>query len=136
LNISLEIEGDCKNKLIVPLLLIPFVENSFKHGSSKMLQHSWIKLKIIIKENVLHMDLNNSKPFQVASQGGRNGIGLKNVQKRLQLLYPGRNVLIIGSTDEEFSVHMQIPLEQIYIKGMPAKTLQQIIPVSQSPSYA
>ena len=65
LSMTLEIKGDCQNKLIAPLLLIPFVENSFKHGSSKMLQHSWIKLKIVIKENVLYMDLNNSKPSQV-----------------------------------------------------------------------
>ena len=82
LDMTLEIKGDCQNKMIAPLLLIPFVENSFKHGSSKMLQHPWIKLRIVIKENMLSMDLNNSKP-QSTSQNGKNGIGLKNVQKRL-----------------------------------------------------
>ena len=136
LDMSLEIKGDCHNKMIAPLLLIPFVENSFKHGSSKMLQHPWIKLRIVIKENMLYMDLSNSKPSQFASQNGKNGIGLKNVQKRLQLLYPDRHELTITSTDEEFSIHIQIALEQIRVKNAPAEKLQQIIPESQNASYA
>jgi hypothetical protein len=135
LNMEVEIKGDYQNKLIAPLLLIPFVENCFKHGSSKMLQHPWIQLNISIRENVLDMNLSNSKPLQVASQNHGNGIGLKNVQKRLQILYPGQHELIIKSTDETFSIHMQIPLH-INVRNVPAEDATQIVSVSQSPFYA
>ena len=47
LKITADITGDSKNKLITPLLMIPFVENSFKHGASKMLEHPWIRMQII-----------------------------------------------------------------------------------------
>ena len=136
LDMTLEIKGEYQNKMIAPLLLIPFVENSFKHGSSKMLQHPWIKLKILIKEDILYMDLNNSKPSQFGSQSGKNGIGLKNVQKRLQLLYPNRHELTIESTNEEFSIRIQIALEQIHVKNAPVEKPKQIKPESKSPSYA
>jgi sensor histidine kinase YesM len=113
LEMQLEITGDYKNKLIAPLLLIPFVENSFKHGSSKMLKHPWIKLYIFIKENAVYMDLSNSSPLQVVPSNCKNGIGLKNVKKRLELLFPGQHELSIQSTDDKFLVHLQIPLEPI-----------------------
>ena len=89
LNMQLDIKGDYQNEIIAPLLLIPFVENSFKHGASKTLKHPWIKLKIEIKDHVLYMNLSNSLPSDVLLSNGKNGIGLKNVQKRLQILYPG-----------------------------------------------
>ncbi|HET7115006.1 MAG TPA: histidine kinase [Hanamia sp.] len=135
LNMEIEIKGDYQNKLIAPLLLIPFVENCFKHGSSKMLQHPWIKLKISIRESVLDMDLGNSKPMQVASQNHGNGIGLKNVQKRLQILYPGRHKLLIQSTDEEFSIHLQVPL-YINVRNGPVEDATQIVSTSKNPFYA
>ena len=63
LNLEVEIKGNPQNKLIVPLLLIPFVENSFKHGASKMLNYPWIKLYIENKENLLLFELSNNKPL-------------------------------------------------------------------------
>jgi len=135
LNMEVEIKGDFQNKLIAPLLLIPFIENCFKHGSSKMLQHPWIKLKIFIRESTLEMNLSNSKPLQVASQNNGNGIGLKNVQKRLQILYPGQHELLIKSTGEEFSIHMQVPL-QINVRIVTVENTTQIVSTSQSPIYA
>ena len=135
LNMEVEINGDYQNKLIAPLLLIPFVENCFKHGSSKMLQHPWIQLKIFIRGSVLDMNLSNSKPFQVASQNHGNGIGLKNVQKRLQILYPGQHELLIQSTGEEFSIYMQVPLH-VNKRNVPVEDTMQIVSASQSPLYA
>ena len=135
LNMEVEIKGDYQNKLIAPLLLIPFVENCFKHGSSRMLKYPWIRLKVFIKENTLYVNLSNSKPLQVASQNNGNGIGLKNVQKRLQILYPGQHELLIKATDEEFSVHMQVPL-QSNVRIVPVENSTEIVSASQSPSYA
>jgi LytS/YehU family sensor histidine kinase len=93
--------------------MIPFVENSFKHGTSQMLQDSWIVLDIYVgKENLL-FKIKNSKPNQPTAKAGKNGIGLMNVKKRLELLYPGRHVLNIESNEESFSVFMKVPLEKM-----------------------
>jgi LytS/YehU family sensor histidine kinase len=110
LNLEVEIKRIYEDKLIAPLLLIPFVENSFKHGSSKMLQGPWIKLRIESKENLLLFQLHNSKPEKADTINNKKGIGLKNIQKRLELLYPNQYKLNIQSSDDVFSVEMALPL--------------------------
>lgn len=112
LNMEVNIHGDFENKLIAPLLMIPFVENSFKHGTSQMLQHPWIKLEIITVGNQLFFKLSNSKPSILIINKQNKGIGLQNVKKRLQLLYPGKHQLDISTTEEMFTVNMQILLEE------------------------
>lgn len=109
LDMQVQIETGAEDRLITPLLLIPFVENSFKHGASKILKESWIKLFVQADESVLHFSLVNSKPV---SEGTliKNGIGLSNVKKRLQLLYPASHLLTIDETAETFTVNMQVPL--------------------------
>lgn len=113
LNMHMEITGDYRDKLIAPLLLIPFVENSFKHGTSQMLEHPWIKLHIAILENTLDFRLSNSKPVSLDSVNGRRGIGLNNVQKRLQLLYPGGYILEIDERPDSYDIRLRIPLMKI-----------------------
>ena len=112
LTMEVQITGDPANKLIAPLLLIPFVENSFKHGSSKMLEHPWIKMKISISENMLAFELSNSKPEHAADLNGKNGIGLTNVKKRLGLLYSNKHSLVISDNPTSFHVHLKLPLEE------------------------
>lgn len=99
--------------LITPLLIIPFVENSFKHGTSKMLTNPWIKLNIETRENALYFSLSNSKPVAAINPNGKNGIGLSNVKKRLALLYPQKHLLQIELTENTFTVNMQIPLVKV-----------------------
>jgi len=115
LDMHVEIHGDFENKFIAPLLMIPFVENSFKHGTSQMLQHPWIRLEITTDASRLIFKLSNSKP-SLNSKKLNNGIGLINVQKRLQLLYPHHHQLNINSTDETFIVEMQIMLSEGSLK--------------------
>jgi hypothetical protein len=110
LKIDINVEGDAKNKMIAPLLMIPMVENSFKHGTSQVLDKAWINLDITIEENHLSFNLKNSKPSGHVSPEGRNGIGLKNVRKRIQLLYPLQHEFEIMSTGEVFEVMMRLPL--------------------------
>src|SRR5262249_16898457 len=112
LNMGVEIHGDFENKLIAPLLMIPFIENSFKHGTSQMLRQPWIKMEVTIIDNQLFFKLSNSKPAVIISKNQNKGIGLMNVKKRLQLLYPGRHQLDIQSTDDTFIVNMQLLLEE------------------------
>ena len=108
---QVEIHGDFENKFIAPLLMIPFVENSFKHGTSQMLQRPWIKLEITTVKNQLFFKLSNSKPSLLNLKRQNKGIGLLNVKKRLQLLYPGKHQLDISETEDMFTVNMQILIE-------------------------
>jgi len=113
LEFKMEIAGETEGKKIVPLLMIPFIENAFKHGASKILRDALIKLFIQADESILHFTLTNNKPFNqtIAEKGG---IGLNNVKKRLELLYPKDHLLTIESTLNTFTVNMQIPLEKMH----------------------
>jgi len=111
LDLKVQIVGNTRHKLIAPLLMIPFVENSFKHGTSKVLEHPWIDLKISIYESTLEFNLINSKPGEGLPISYKGGIGLKNVQQRLQLLYPRHHELRIDTDDQSFTVMMTLPLQ-------------------------
>lgn len=91
--------------------MIPFVENSFKHGTSQVLRNPWIRFILQVDEDTLHFTIANSKPADEVEKG-QGGIGLTNVQKRLELLYPSSHFLVIEHTENTFTVNMQIPLEQ------------------------
>ena len=112
MNMTIDIQEEDSEKLIAPLLLIPFVENSFKHGTSKMLAHPWVKLQLIIENNMLHFSVANSRPQETETQLKKGNIGLKNVKKRLELLYPGTHELNIVSKPESFFVSLKIPLQE------------------------
>lgn len=110
LDVELSITGDYGDKMIAPLLMIPFIENSFKHGTSRMLRDPWIKLFIQADEEVLHFTLANNKPADEISDNKR-GIGLSNVKKRLAILHPEKHFLTIEPTVNTFTINMQIPME-------------------------
>ena len=110
LSMQVELMNPDGNHFIAPLLMIPFVENSFKHGVSQMLDHPRICLKIYVEGNMLHFYLNNSKPPTIENPDLRKGIGLENVRKRLDLLYPGKHTLLILTTEDSFTVQMDISL--------------------------
>jgi sensor histidine kinase YesM len=112
IDMQFEIAGDYSGKVVSPLLMIPFVENSFKHGTSKILRDPWIKLFIQADDDVVHFSLTNSKPAE-EMPNGKKGIGLCNVKKRLELLYPAEHLLVIESTKNTFTVNMQIPLQSM-----------------------
>ncbi len=112
MNMTLEIQEEGSEKLIAPLLLIPFVENSFKHGTSKMLAHPWLKLQMTIENNMLHFSVANSRPPEAETQLKKGNIGLKNVKKRLELLYPGTHELNIVSKPESFFVYLKVQLQE------------------------
>jgi hypothetical protein len=106
------LKGEGGRGLITPLLLIPFVENSFKHGASKMLTHPYVKLRITVENNMLHFFIMNSRPQTIESTTAKGNIGLKNVKKRLLLLYPSAHELNIVSEPESFTVYLKIQLKE------------------------
>lgn len=97
---------------IAPMLLIPFVENAFKHGLS-FREPSHIKIALEIKDSTLYFDVNNSLHPRTENdpEKGKSGIGLENVKQRLQLIYPNRHELFIRETAKEFFVHLILQLK-------------------------
>jgi LytS/YehU family sensor histidine kinase len=81
MKLTIDINGSFQNKMIAPLLLIPFLENSFKHGASRMLQDPWINIKINIEDDQLYFFLINSKPTTAEKKSQIGSIGLINVRK-------------------------------------------------------
>jgi len=110
LKMELEIKGDYNYKMIPPLLLIPLVENSFKHGASRMLTHPWVNLNITVEEQNLYLVLSNSRPNELTVPQLNGRIGLTNVKKRLQLLYPQAHELNIAESKNSFEVFMKMKL--------------------------
>jgi hypothetical protein len=100
------------NRLIAPLLMLPFVENCFKHGASKTMNNASIQLFIETTNDWLELKLTNTRPTLPEIPDDRKKIGLQNVQKRLALLYPGQHQLNIQSDEVSFSVHMKVKLEK------------------------
>ncbi|MGE5424017.1 MAG: sensor histidine kinase [Syntrophothermus sp.] len=90
-TVDFQVDGDVSSKMIEPLLLIPFVENAFKHGITYR-EDSGILIRLeITKEAILFMVENHIARKQENHNEGESGIGLKNVLRRLQLLYPDKN---------------------------------------------
>ncbi|MBL7866158.1 MAG: histidine kinase, partial [Cyclobacteriaceae bacterium] len=88
LDIHMEVEGCPNEKAMAPLLLLPLVENAFKHGASQLEDQPWISLTIRLQEDAMKVKLINGKPLTPVVNGKSTGIGLANVRKRLRLLYP------------------------------------------------
>ncbi len=129
LNISLHVQGNATGKMISPLLLIPFVENSFKHGTSQMLAHPWVKLDILIENEKLEFKISNNKPELKNEIITKNGIGLYNVKKRLQLLYPGAYSLNITENEMSYNVVLNISIHR------PLQQVKQVLNLQENKVY-
>lgn len=110
-TIQAEIEEQINGLEISPMLLIPFVENAFKHGIS-LREPSHIKITLQTRENILYFDVHNSIHLKADHDPEKNksGIGLDNIKQRLHLIYPGKHELIIRETGKEYFVHLTIHL--------------------------
>jgi len=106
LELETVIKGDVNNKQIAPLLLLPFIENSFKH-CSKQTEQPWINLEISIENEVLSMKLLNGVGLTAADISVQE---IKNIEKRLQLLYPGKHELKKYIEHEIYFVLLKINL--------------------------
>ena len=114
LDISFNINGDLNNKQIAPLLLLPFLENAFKHGISHQLDQCWISFDLRSSGSFLYFKLINSKDKDETSAFTEaSGIGLQNVKRRLELLYPGKYKLETLEQEEIFIVNLELQIEEI-----------------------
>lgn len=108
-KISIDIKGDAAPHRIAPLLLINFLENAFKHGTKTSFGKSWINMEIEISKKEFRFKLTNSKPAKPVHQTFseyRGGIGLKNVKRRLEILYPRQHRLLINNQPDHFEVDL------------------------------
>ncbi len=108
LEISLNIEGDIKDKYIAPLLLLPFLENAFKHGTSEQLEKPWLSMNLTVIQDTLRCKIANSKNEDIVVN--ENGIGIMNVKKRLALLYRNMHELEINNEGDFFVVSIVLQL--------------------------
>jgi LytS/YehU family sensor histidine kinase len=113
-KIDFDIIGDISGVEIEPLLFINFVENSFKHGVNSAHEFSWMKMELRVDkaQQILSFTIENSKPVENLSHKNDTigGIGLNNVRKRLNLLYPNKHSLKINDNTDTYSVNLKLDL--------------------------
>lgn len=109
--VEMECSDSVKGFVIEPLLLIPFVENAFKHISHHQNQLNFIRLRLDVNENVFYFSVLNSTE-KTATDQTHSGIGLQNVKRRLELLYPNQHVLNIHESENSFDVSLRLNIHQ------------------------
>jgi two-component system LytT family sensor kinase len=112
--IDFAVQGDPAFVEIEPLLFLPLIENAFKHALQKDMPGKYVKMAMVVDDDELVFQISNSKQttslsLQVPIEGG---IGLKNVKKRLELLYPGSHQLEVDGGGDIFNVILTIKLKQ------------------------
>ena len=124
LDLHIDLPEKTNDLYISPLLMLPLIENCFKHGASTMLEQPWISLQVIVTGKQLQLKLLNGKTNEHAKQD-HSGIGIQNVQKRLALLYPGKHELVITNEEDVFIVNLKMELERISKTGMKTTLLSE-----------
>lgn len=105
--VRLNLNGEIDNQQIVPLILISFVENAFKHGVANDPTDP-IKIDIIANQKILHFSISNKKSKSNKDEMG--GVGLNNVERRLQLLYPDRYKLNIVNSATHYTSELMLDI--------------------------
>jgi LytS/YehU family sensor histidine kinase len=113
-KIQLNIHGVVGEQKIAPLLLVNFVENAFKHGVKAGVDNAFVNIDLQVMNNMLTVEIVNSKPAAASHPDKavkeEGGIGIQNVKRRLNILYPNRHRLSITESKTEFSVYLSIDL--------------------------
>ena len=110
LDISLNFSGDIEDKMIAPMLFQPFIENAFKHGTAEQLGKVWMSIDLSVKKDQLYFKIINSCDNRFLPVSEKQGIGIKNVRKRLELLYPGKFELQNGTENDVYIVSLALEL--------------------------
>ena len=112
-EIGFNVNGNAEDKMIAPLVFIPFLENSFKHGVNNQIKSGFVYINMELSETDVKMSIENSKitsltsNYQLKKSGG---IGLKNVRRRLKLIYPKQHKIDIIDKASTFKVLLDIKL--------------------------
>jgi sensor histidine kinase YesM len=110
-EVKLNITGSVGDHKIAPLLFLPFLENSFKHGIKGDPMGGFINIDLDINKGSLKLMIENNKGIvEEVEKGEFRGIGLRNARRRLELLYPEKHQLDIQENSEIFSIHLHLDL--------------------------
>ena len=110
-KVSIDITGDPDNYKIEPLLLIPFIENAFKYGVDNV-NNSFIEITIVLLKENLEFTVKNKIVQKPEIEKHETGIGIKNIKRRLDLLYTDDYKLDINKIDEVFYVNLRLKLKK------------------------
>lgn len=106
LELNLEIDVKSSQIKIPPMLIIPFVENAFKHGVAKSIEKSWIRISIIETNSWLEIEIVNSKNQEAKANGG---IGIENTQRRLKLIFGENYKFVKTESNNKYQVNLHLP---------------------------
>jgi len=115
-SINFNLEGQVDSESIAPLIMLSLVENAFKHGINKHPGSPQIDIKLVVKKNEINFSVYNSKwndrnQSRSSSGGKSNGIGLKNIQRQLSLIYPNKHSMNINEQENSYFVEMKVDLQ-------------------------
>ncbi len=109
IQLNIEIDDACEGE-IAPMLLIPFVENAFKHGIS-LKEPSWIKIRLSCADKKVHLNVHNSVHKRLNDpEVDKSGIGQENVRKRLAILYPQKHLFQLYDAEDNYEANIKIDL--------------------------
>lgn len=111
-NVHYEFIDVNTNLKIAPMLLISFIENSFKHSKIEDLNNGWIDINLKTIEQQLVLEVKNSIPEIVPAKDKQGGVGLENVKRRLELIYPEKYILDIKQAEKEYSIKLTLNLNK------------------------
>ena len=108
--INYRVEGQVTHQKIVPLLFLPLVENGFKHGVNELMKEAYLDILLTITPAEATLTVkNNYKPKTSGTEPvQRNGIGLVNLKRRLELFYPGKHQLSVRQTGSLYDIQLNI----------------------------
>ncbi|MEJ2507236.1 MAG: hypothetical protein P8Y81_13330, partial [Ignavibacteriaceae bacterium] len=109
-NVNLSVEGKSDTIEIAPMLFIPFVENSFKHGMKASVNSGFVNILFRVEGNKLNFTISNNKPVLKEKSDESTKMGLENVHRRLDLLYDGKYKLTINEYDKEYKTELVIEI--------------------------
>jgi len=110
-KLSFEVSGEIAEQKIAPLLMIPIIENCFKYGIKGETEQSFVSVDIDASKNHLTLKtINNRGSVDHVESKEHAGTGLKNLRKRLELIYPDQHLLKIEERDDKFIVELKIDL--------------------------
>ena len=125
IEIRLDVSGQVSDQMVAPLLFIPFLENSFKHGVNANISDGFVNARLAVEGRELSFTLENSKgsvmPGQLHAGRPSGGIGLVNVRRRLDLLYPGNYDLTVSETPDTYTVRLDLELAPPLLVDLPPK---------------
>ncbi len=111
-DLEFNLSGEVDHQQIAPLIFIPFLENSFKHGLDNQIKSGFVHIDMHVTKTEVQLAIKNSKPPNIIDYKARKagGIGLKNVKRRLEIIYPKKHELHIEDKPNTFKILLNLQL--------------------------